>query len=91
MAARRLSMRKIQEVLRLHFEKGLSARQISRSLGIGRETVKNYLVRVQKAGLSWPLSPEIDEVSLEQRLFSPFHPVFQEKRQMPRWRISIRS
>jgi transposase len=83
MAARRLSMRKIKEVLRLHFEKGLSAREIARSLDIGRGTVKNYLARVQKVGLSWPVPPEIDEATLEHRLFSPFHPVFQEKRQMP--------
>jgi transposase len=83
MAARRLSMRKIKEVLRLHCEKGLSAREIARSLDIGRGTIKNYLARVQQAGLSWPLPPEIDEATLEHRLFSPFHPVVQEKRQMP--------
>ncbi len=83
MAARRLSMRKIKEVLRLHYEKGLSAREIARSLDIGRGTIKNYLARVQQVGLSWPLAPEIDEATLEHRLFSPFHPVAQEKRQMP--------
>jgi transposase len=83
MAARRLSMRKIKEVLRLHYEKGLSAREIARSLDIGRGTIRNYLARVQKAGMSWPLPPEMDEATLEDRLFSPFHPVFQEKRPMP--------
>jgi len=83
MAARRLSMRKIKEVLRLHYEKGLSAREIALSLDIGRGTIKNYLARVQQAGWSWPLPPEIDETILEHRLFSPFHPVVQEKRQMP--------
>ncbi len=83
MAARRLSMRKIKEVLRLHYEKGLSAREIARSLDIGRVTIRNYLVRVQRAGLGWPLPPEMDEATLEHRLFSPFHPVFQQKRPMP--------
>jgi DNA-directed RNA polymerase specialized sigma subunit len=34
MAARRLSMRKIKEVLRLRYEKGLSSRQIAKSLDI---------------------------------------------------------
>lgn len=76
-------MRKIKEVLRLHFEKGLSAREIARSLAIGRGTIRNYLHRVKQVGLSWPLPAEIDEATLEHRLFSPFHPVFQEKRQMP--------
>ena len=83
MAARRLSMRKIKEVLRLHFEKGLSAREIARSLDIGRGTIQNYLRRVNQVGLNWPLPPEMDETTLEHQLFPPDHPVVQEKRQMP--------
>ena len=76
-------MRKIKEVLRLHFEKGLSAREIARSLDIGRGTVKNYLDRVREVGLSWPLAPEIDEATLEHRLFPTIPLVSPEKRQMP--------
>jgi DNA-binding transcriptional regulator LsrR (DeoR family) len=38
-------MRKIQEVLRLHFECGRSAREIARSLGVARSTVGEYLRR----------------------------------------------
>ena len=53
MAARRLSMRKIKDVLRLHFEKGLSTRQIARSLDIGRGTIRNYLYRVEQVGGSY--------------------------------------
>ena len=83
MAARRLSMRKIKEILRLHYEKGLSAREIARSLNIGRGTIKNYLDRIQEAGLSWPLAPEIDEATLEHQLFPSLPPVSPEKRQMP--------
>jgi transposase len=83
MAARRLSMRKIKEVLRLHFEKGLSAREIARSLDVGRGTIQNYLHRAQQVGLSWSLAPEIDEATLERQLFPSLHPVAQEKRQMP--------
>jgi transposase len=76
-------MRKIKEVLRLHFEKGLSAREIARSLDIGRGTIKNYLDRVQEAGLRWPLPAEIDEATLERQLFPPIPPIAQEKRPMP--------
>jgi len=83
MAAKRLSMRKIKEVLRLRFEKGLSAREIARSLDIGRGTVKNYLHRVEQVGLSWPLSPEMDEATLEHQLFPVIPLVSREKRQMP--------
>jgi transposase len=76
-------MRKIKEVLRLHHEKGLSIRPIAKSLDMGRSTVQEYLDRAERAGLKWPLAPELDEASLEHLLFpSPDSPV-QEKRQMP--------
>jgi transposase len=83
MAARRLSVRKIKEVLRLHYEKGLSTRQIAKSLDISRSTIRDYLDRVQRAGLGWPLPSELDEASLEHQLFPSLHGVAQEKRQMP--------
>jgi transposase len=76
-------MRKIKEVLRLHFEKGLSAREIARSLDIGRGTIQNYLHRVDQVGLRWPLPAEMDEATLEHQLFPSNHPVVQEKHQLP--------
>ena len=59
MAKERLSMRKIKEVLRLHFEHQQSTRQIAKSWDIARSTVKEYLERAEKAGLSWPLPAEL--------------------------------
>src|SRR4030042_640902 len=83
MATRRLSMRKIKEVLRLSYEKGLSPRQIAKSLDIGRSSIQEYLHRAQQAGLTWPLAPELDETSLESLLFPSPGSVVHEKRQMP--------
>lgn len=68
MSKERLSMRKLTEVLRLKAT-GLSARQIARSCAVARSTVAEYLARMQAAGLSWPLPPELKEEDLEQRLF----------------------
>lgn len=62
-------MRKIQAVLRLHFEAGLSRRQIARTQNIGYGTVTNYLHRARVAGVSWPLAPDVDEAALERLLF----------------------
>jgi transposase len=76
-------VRKIKEVLRLHYEKGFSTRQIAKSLSIGRSTVQDYLDRAQRAGLSWPLAADLDETSLERQLYPPVPCVDQEKRQMP--------
>jgi transposase len=76
-------MRKIKEVLRLHHEMGLSARQIAKSCHIARSTAKEYLDRAQRAGLTWPLSSELDDAQLENLLFPPTQPIAPEKRHMP--------
>lgn len=69
MAGRRLSMRKIKEVIRLNWDQGFSARQIARSCGMARSTVKEFLNRAQVAGLIWPLPPDMDDHALENLLF----------------------
>ena len=48
-------MRKIKEVLRLHFESGLGQRPIGRCLGLSRTTVGDYLRRAKEVDLAWPL------------------------------------
>lgn len=68
MPAKRLSMRKIRDVLRLR-DSGLSLRRIARSLGLGRSTVGDTLARASEAGLSWPLPGELDEPALERMLY----------------------
>lgn len=83
MVARRLSMRKIKEVLRLKWEFGSSNNQIAKSCNIARSTVREYLIRAQSAGLSWPLAPDLDDSVLENLLF-PIRPVIpSSQRQMP--------
>ena len=50
MPAKRLSMRKIREVLRLKWAQGLSNRRIAASCGIVRPTVGEYLRRACREG-----------------------------------------
>ncbi|MDZ4224352.1 MAG: hypothetical protein U1D33_00450 [bacterium] len=63
-------MRTIKEVLRLKWEKKLSNKQIATSCNIARSTIRDYLERAQRAGLSWPLTPDLDDGRLEALLFS---------------------
>ena len=65
----RLSMRQIREVLRLKYEGAQSHRAIARACGVGVGTVSEYVQRAQRAGLVWPLGPELDDSALEARLF----------------------
>jgi len=62
-------MRKIREVLRLHFEARLSERQISNICVLGKGTVRRFLKRAEAVELSWPLPPTLDDAALEKRLF----------------------
>jgi len=67
MANKRITMRKIREVLRLHFEVRISKTNIYSVAKISRSTVQQYIMRFMAAGLSWPLDLRDDE--LERRLF----------------------
>ena len=62
-------MRQIRELLRLHFEEGLSQRLIARALGVVRSTVTRVLLRFAESGLTWPPDPALDDAALERRLY----------------------
>jgi len=84
MAQKRLSMRKIQEILRLKHESGLSNRAIARACSISKETVKEYLAKASEAGLGWPLGEEMSEEALESLLYPPLVQV-EGRRRVPDW------
>ena len=80
----RLSMRTIKEILRLRWEAGLSYQAIAVSCRKGQTTVRDYLLRAQAAGLSWPLPEGMDEEALEQLLF-PVPAASSHRRPEPDW------
>jgi len=57
MPTEKLSMRKIREILKLHYET-VSNREIARRLGVGAGSVSRYLARAKAANLSWPLADD---------------------------------
>ncbi|OFX22340.1 MAG: integrase [Anaeromyxobacter sp. RBG_16_69_14] len=85
MAAERLPMRKLREVIRLRLQAGQSGRAIARACGISSSTVSEYLGRIALAGLGWPLLPELDDDAALERLLFPDerHPV--SNRPEPEW------
>ena len=84
MSQRRLSMRKIRELLRLKYELGRSHREIAMSLGIANSTVSDYVRRARAAGVSWPLPEGLDDAALEAALF-PGTPPSRLRRPAPDW------
>jgi len=78
-------MRRIGEVLRLRAE-GFGSREIAASVGIGKTTVGEYLVRAEAAGLKWPLPPDLDADAVETKLFPPPSAELAASRPVPEWR-----
>ena len=69
MPTKRLTMRKIREILRLRYDCKLTFNKIATSCGIGRTTVSDYLKRFEASTLGWPLPSDIDDTKIEQSLF----------------------
>ncbi len=78
-------MRKITEVLRLKAA-GMSSRDIAASVGAGKTTIYEYLVRAEAAGVAWPLPDGLDEAALDAKLFPPPTAELAARRPVPEWR-----
>jgi transposase len=81
MAAERLSMRQIREVLRQKLDLGLSHRAVARSLGLGLGTISSVLARARATGLDWPQVQALTDDVLELRLYG--RPQVAGQRQRP--------
>jgi len=78
-------MRKIKDVLRLKFEVGLAQRQIARSCSLGKTTVSECLARFERSGLSWAQAAQLDETTLERKLYPPAPRLPTAGRVQPDW------
>ncbi len=87
MAATRIPMRKLREILRLRLEVGLSARAIARSCRLSVSTVSGYLGRIRVAKLTWPLPAELDDDQVLTRLLFPTEGQPVRTRPEPDWAV----
>jgi transposase len=62
-------MRKIEEILRLKYEAGLTHRAIAQSCSVSPSTVSEFVTHAKAAGLSWPLPEGINNEQLNELLF----------------------
>lgn len=85
MPAERVTMRKIKDIVRLNETCQLSHRQIAKSCGVARSTVAEILRRATTAGLSWPLPVDVDDATLEARLYPETPPITGTSRPVPEW------
>ena len=85
MPRKRLSMRLIREVLRLHYDHDLSTNLISRACGIARSTCQEYIKRFVSRGWAWPLPESFENTDLDALLFS-LPPNDERKKPTPDWK-----
>lgn len=85
MAQKRLSMRKVYEILRLHHTCKLSNRAIARSLNTSHSVVGECLKRARQVGLGWPLPAAITDARLEPLLYPPPAAPSTRDLVMPNW------
>ena len=86
MAYTRLSMRKIKEILRLHYSCKLSNRQIGISCKVSKTTVNDYLARTKAIGVTWPIPENLTDQDLEELLY-PKSKKAVSKHEMPNWEL----
>jgi transposase len=70
MPAERVAMRQAREIIRLKFSAGVSTREIARRLGLAPSTVRETLIRLEGAGLVWPLPEGMGDAGLEAALYA---------------------
>ena len=85
MSQKGLSMRKIEEILRLKYEAGLSHRAIAQSCSVSPSTVSEYVTHAKAAGLSWPLPEGLSAEELDELLFPQRGPAFGRNNTQPDW------
>jgi len=78
-------MRKIEEILRLKYEVGLTHRAIAKSCQVSCSTVSEYVTHAKAAGLSWPLPEGMTAEQLEARLY-PARGSSKRKIPQPEWK-----
>jgi transposase len=91
MVARRTDMHRLQEVIRLH-RLGKSARRIARHLSMGRNTIREYLAVLAKAGLlEGPIDslPELEVLAALVREHTPSSESDSAISTVDRWRSEI--
>ncbi len=80
-------MRKIRDVLRLHFEADLSVRKISASTKISVGAIAKLLKKANELPLSWPLPDSMDDSELARLFYPQADTKPSTKFQVPDWTV----
>ena len=85
MPNKRVTMRKLREILRLRLQAGLSVRAISRSTKLSVGGVQKLLSRAETLSLTWPLPAELDDARLAELFYPGADTHANPRREAPDW------
>jgi transposase len=71
MPTKRITMRRIRETLRLHWQADLSYSDIGRALKISKSVAGKYVSLARVAGVDWALAQTLSDEALEAKLYRP--------------------
>ncbi len=85
MPAKRTTMRKIRDVLRLRHHAGLPIRQIQSSTKVSVGSIQSLLSKAKDLGLSWPLPDDLDDARLASLFYPKADTRISSRNQKPDW------
>ena len=85
MPGRRITMRKLKEVLRRRLAAKLSNRKIALCTGVGKTAVSKHVARARALGLDWARVEPMAEEALEALLYPPCEERKPEDQVVPDW------
>ena len=85
MSAKRIAMRNLREILRLHYRAGLSIRKIQASTKISVGSIQNILKLAEQHQLSWPLPDHLDDRALALLFYPGSDAQPSSRHQQPVW------
>lgn len=85
MAAKRMTMRKIRDILRLRLSAGLSIRQINISTKASIGAIQKLLAQAEVLGLSWPLPDDLNDKDLARLFYPEAQTTASSRYQQPDW------
>jgi transposase len=86
-ARERIAMSKVIEILRLRFGEKRSEREIALSIGAGKTTVHDIIIKAQAANVSWPLPDGWSESDARRALFPGLVGPTEAPRPLPEWGV----
>lgn len=85
MATKRISMRKLREILRLRLHAKLSMRQIRDSLRLSLGAIQKVVNKAEALGLDWETIESIDDQQLALKIYPQADVTVSTKKQLPDW------